>query len=766
MRTKNAKRLWPMPATLTVVALAAFLAFGLMAITGAQPAAAQDAADCEVTLTAQGAAAVVDKTVSDDTDTCKALGDTATVKFTGPEPEDLNNVDEAPKIQVLIRDNSGAILAYLDGHVVYDTVDVDAQDNPASNRYELTDDGAEALGGSAEAGDAAPAPMKFRYQEIEVPWPARDPVSLNVEAQSITISVTGNVYIYSANADTITDSIGIPPDVTDKRRELADQSSDVIITFLGEPSLTRPDTEDCDNDNNPNTPADCTLNGQDSNMDGYVDADSKADRSSYLYVELANLDGTEEAAAVGDDYGFDSDSPFQIGSTTQLLAVAIIKDAKGQPLTDVGGSKAKGRVTFTISYAAGSDLDSNPITPQTQGVDMNGKAMVLLDNWEENGDAAQATVTAMYTGPTGNLDLGNVMVTRGGDPTGLKAAIFSMGCLVDPEDDAGKDSDADGYADDKFVMKDNEDCVMDARFGEGQAVVVKAHLEDKLMSMVSGDLSVSLNNKGEDQLDTSTPVPLPSANTPGDASVWVYTVGKDAKLGDHMITVSTTAKDVDAQVLTVTKAGPPHTLMIDGPDNIALNGEAMFTITAQDVGQGTPHFKDMEARMLSVVTPGIDGSYVIGVTNNMVTLDDDTGMETIIIYAPSGATNGQTARVIVGTGDMQVIKTITFGAATPVEGEMVELMMPTGVRANPFLGLVNVEWTAGQGAHGHAVLLFNAADNAFVDGDFLNDPTVTDHTFKGVASGDYYVIVAAYQNKDEGGRDYEYDFLGTDVTVR
>ena len=42
MRTKNAKRLWPVPATLAVVALAAFLAFGLMATTGAQPAAAQD----------------------------------------------------------------------------------------------------------------------------------------------------------------------------------------------------------------------------------------------------------------------------------------------------------------------------------------------------------------------------------------------------------------------------------------------------------------------------------------------------------------------------------------------------------------------------------------------------------------------------------------------------------------------------------------------------------------------------------------------------
>ena len=152
--------------------------------------------------------------------------------------------------------------------------------------------------------------------------------------------------------------------------------------------------------------------------------------------------------------------------------------------------------------------------------------------------------------------------------------------------------------------------------------------------------------------------------------------------------------------------------------------------------------------------------------NGALTLDKDTGMGTFTIYAPSNAAGGSTARIFVSAGDVEITHTVTFGAATPGEGEMVELMMPTGVRANSFLVLVNVEWTAGQGAHGHAVLLFNAADNAFVDGDFLNDPTVTDHTFKGVASGDYYVIVAAYQNKDEGGRDYEYDFLGTDVTVR
>ena len=46
MRTKNVKRLWPVPTTLAVMALAAFLAFGLMATTGIQPAAAQAGGDC------------------------------------------------------------------------------------------------------------------------------------------------------------------------------------------------------------------------------------------------------------------------------------------------------------------------------------------------------------------------------------------------------------------------------------------------------------------------------------------------------------------------------------------------------------------------------------------------------------------------------------------------------------------------------------------------------------------------------------------------
>ena len=71
MRTKNAKRLWPVPVTLGVMALAALLAFGLMATTGAQPAAAQDDPDCTVPAGDLSAAM------------CSAEGDTAMVKFVG-----------------------------------------------------------------------------------------------------------------------------------------------------------------------------------------------------------------------------------------------------------------------------------------------------------------------------------------------------------------------------------------------------------------------------------------------------------------------------------------------------------------------------------------------------------------------------------------------------------------------------------------------------------------------------------------------------------
>ena len=74
MRTKNAKRLWPVPVTLGVMALAALLAFGLLAVPNAQPAAAQDVS-CDVAWNNSN------QNVPVAAETCEASADSVNVVF-------------------------------------------------------------------------------------------------------------------------------------------------------------------------------------------------------------------------------------------------------------------------------------------------------------------------------------------------------------------------------------------------------------------------------------------------------------------------------------------------------------------------------------------------------------------------------------------------------------------------------------------------------------------------------------------------------------
>ena len=92
MRTKNAKRLWPIPATLAVVALAAFLAFGLMATTGAQSAAAQAAEpDVNVVPPATASAAPLTGLGAVMPGTKSIAGRQATIQLAGlASPDALN----------------------------------------------------------------------------------------------------------------------------------------------------------------------------------------------------------------------------------------------------------------------------------------------------------------------------------------------------------------------------------------------------------------------------------------------------------------------------------------------------------------------------------------------------------------------------------------------------------------------------------------------------------------------------------------------------
>ena len=138
------------------------------------------------------------------------------------------------------------------------------------------------------------------------------------------------------------------------------------------------------------------------------------------------------------------------------------------------------------------------------------------------------------------------------------------------------------------------------------------------------------------------------------ARAWVYTVDKDAMLGDHMITVSTTAKNADDEdigdvTLTISVAGPPTQYMfVDPVDNIELGDRTMFTVQAYDTNDGIPHLITMgdgKNDTVEIVVPDIAESLVRGrmLDNGVLTLDADTGMGSFTIYAPSNAPAGSTA---------------------------------------------------------------------------------------------------------------------------
>ena len=223
---------------------------------------------------------------------------------------------------------------------------------------------------------------------------------------------------------------------------------------------------------------------------------------------------------------------------SQATIVVTIKDGNGLLLKD-GDDDVDSGVVFSYEYAMGSDLKSRRSLTGTEDVDVenDGTASFVLDEWKSGDKPVSVTVSAMYSGPTGSLDLGEITLFRSGTPKTVMAATFSMDCLVDNNVDI---DDPTGYADDTFVKPaDDNECEMDSRFGRKQVVVVKAHLEDALGSVVAGTLSVALDDDMDDPIDPDdSPTPLTAENTPGESSIWVYEIDKDAMLGDHMITVS------------------------------------------------------------------------------------------------------------------------------------------------------------------------------------------------------------------------------------
>ena len=696
MRTKNAKRLWPVPATLAVMALAAFLAFGLLATTGAQPAEAQDDPDCTVNVTvpATGDPGV---TVVDDFDTdgslhCQAKGDTAAVAFTGPPAPGAAVDDEAGKVEVLIQDDSGPIRAYITGQVVY----------AADNGYQITAVGATA--GLGTQDDEAPAPMRWRHMEVTIPLPERD-VALQYEAHSTIIMVGGDVYIYTAG-DALTQEIRNAPDA-DKRNELATTTDVINIRFLGAPALgTDKDTDYNKNLDDQILPQ-CYA-ADDTDQEVIDEGINATDCATGQTAISTNTDVAESRSklvvrTITGEATFSTTTALINGKTTthtltgseeEIVIYALVEDAEGNALPETVVDFVADPVPNDI--VAARDLADDPETatvvssgtaadgeilvaglesddsPPTGGIIMADDAVAAfpLDNLP-NGDNDSYIITVEVM--VGNLSLGTVEIVRAGDPAELKAGVFNIECF-----DMGEQDD---YSDATFNMED-EDCDasgMANRFGAGEMFVVKSHLEDARGIVIgeADDMDIELADDFDDPIIDGDPVendePVTGKTMP---MAWVFTVDEDAMLGDHMITVSTTEQnaddeDIDDVTLTVTVAGPPTQYMfVDPVDNIELGDRAVFTVQAYDTNDGIPHLitdanNPDKNDTVEIVVPDIAESLVRGseLLNGVLTLDKDTGMGTFTIYAPSNAPAGSTARIFVSAGDVEITHTVMFGDA-------------------------------------------------------------------------------------------------------
>ena len=658
MRTKNIKRHWPVPMTLAVVALAAFLAFGLLATSGLQPAAADtgDVGHCTDGVEHDHAEDIA----------CNTTGDSLGVKFTGAATET--------------------------GIWVYTT----------GVGSVPTDDVTEGVTIDAVAAD------KVDVGEIGVVIAATDSLG-RVQSQTVQVNrgdanKSGKVRLFVvASTNRVTTLSAEPPTLA------TTDAFTVTITFLGAPAAT-----------------------VDQNEDGDLTDPGDVDASTLLSLLAPN---TTPATTIA-------------SGTNSATITATIDDANGVDLNGTGKA-AGGQVTFTVTFAAGSDLEASTRSTYESdvivAVDRN-TAPITVSGWTTGTDAGpvSVTVTADYTGPTGSLSQ-EITLTRAGAPTSLAVATYNCDATEDP------DKTNDGCA---ATKKPTADVV----FGRENTVHIIGKFSDNLgtsSNVVVAGVDASIEMAGETA--TSLTAALLDSTDASKGFAISHTFADDAAYGTYTVTVSTGADEAKVEeVRTITVGGPPVDYsFVEPAANISLGAgsSAKFTVKAVDDNGNVPDFGD--DNMVEVIVRGAGPNDVFGLENNLLELDEDTGEGTFEIFTPINAVDGQMAQIIVRTTDgVQAAHAITFGEAVVPEPK---LTAPTGVTATADAGTVTVTWTDGADALGHLVLLFNAdfSGEPMVN----NAPTGSSAEFMDVAAGDYVAVVVSYRS----GSEYMYDYMSVTV---
>ena len=745
MRTKYGKRLWLAPATLGVIALAALLAFGLMAANGPAPAAAQSGVDCTVKNTGTAAAGTEDTPVLTTTDAaCSTTDSSAVVALQG-----AIGLEDADDLRAWVYAQNGDITGGTTHNNIWDH------------------------GASAAAGDAAPEATRFSAVRVEIPegqpagtgggGPKRSTTNVTVTPISGQNVVTLYVYYQAISpvpaADFNHDTVGGTDDVLQIDDTTADTAVTITITFLGKVAVGKdlgtdrnkildefrqcgpgPDgVMDSGSTNYDGDMANCTAAGDD-----VADTNDKAEsRSRLVAFETFNNRTVTVMDGGTKDFTYDPDND---GS---VRVYAVIEDAKGLPLPglpvtysfenmpakldDLGARTADAEEVTKTVVSSGADVDDedkqihiadsiaghldvdNSATGDAHDTDEDAHAdAVALHSVRlppDNAAPYRVKVTVMAQG----VNLGSIVVAIPGDPSMMSGGVYNSMCV------GGDDMDQ--------FDTNMKDCEMvmgsAARFPRGGKFAVSADVTDSAGTKIKTgrnsmwtikDLSRSNVVSGE----------LDSTGTRG----YVLTVKDDAKYGMHTLTLTHPSDDIDDMTLDFYVAGPPAsyqvTPMPDAMDKIYSESRRItLTITAVDENGGVPHFTTVDdtdtvnkdERNHRVLVDAIDGTIRGTDANDYLTLDTDTGMNSFRYTMPRDAEAGEEFDITIGEGDIEKEVTVVYGEA-PAEKTVPGKPMNVMADAQDHMS-IEVSWDA-PSSDGHSAITGYIIERRY-EGDMMGD---------------------------------------------
>lgn len=698
-------RIGPVPITLVaVLALAAFLSVGLLLVPNGAPTAEAQDADCTVNLDADG-------TVTDTgTIDCKSPGGSVLIAFKGPETV---VADDAPKMQLLIQDSSGQIRAYPNGYVDYDAI---------ANRYQITADGA--AGGLGEDDAVAPAPMRFKYMELEVPQRKRNLSTLEWESGSTNLTAKGDVYIYAATVtDPLTEVISTGAPEGDRRRQLAEIAADstmVDVTLLGVPKLGV-DGSDYNEKVDDDEMLQCVESGNEASTDptkvvgevvtgGDCDTDSPVDSTwasstaitdamesrSKLVAHTAEVTGDGAATAMTTPLITGKSAEHTLmGGQKSATIYAVIEDAQGRALENV-------EVTFMVtsepqnialstrtvdSAKLAADPTVSGITHDgdlTDGDDRDAIAMREIGGLPTSNSGYRVSVKVM----AGTLNLGTMVIAR----AGALGTVSAEACekVMTGKTDISDDGCMSTYNPEMIYGRSTDD--------DPSTFSIYAKATDSLGSMVTPDTFMVKPVTMEGYGDATKAFDITADGKNLEDRMAMFTVKKDAPHGKYLLDVIAT-EGTGPKMITKTDqvmiivSGPLAMYGIEGPDRIQPGQVVTYTVHAQDeLGNPADYGADQE-KMADVFVDAIPSTIPV----RLLDLDDGTTLnleegskDSFRLRVPPGSGHGSLT-ITVSDKNKDVVdafKDVRIGAnRAPMAGAaMADQMLTVG-------GMVEVQST-------------------------------------------------------------------------